>query len=419
MTPHSNELPESMAAAPAPHTRGRSLLLWCAALAMVAIGVGLWLRARSAPAAPPRAGEIRERKLPVVVSTVQPKPFQVLLDGLGTVTPLVTVTVKAQVEGRLLSIAFREGGQVRRGQLLAEIDARPFRIRLDQARATLARDRAQLHNAQLDLDRYETLRAQNLVAQQQLDAQRSQVEQLTAALAMDQAAADDAALQLDYTRINSPIDGVAGIRKVDPGNLLRATDANGIVVLTQLDPIAVLFTLPQDELPRIAAALAKGPRKVDALSRAGDQVLAHGLLTVIDNQVDASTGTVRFKAQFENSKHALWPNQFVRARLEVSTQDKALTLPAAAIQHGPNGTFVYVVTAKDVAQLRPVTVDVLQGEEAVIGSGLRAGERVVVDGQDQLKPNASVEPRSSAAAGTPRSAGARGHAGGTAPPSSP
>jgi multidrug efflux system membrane fusion protein len=412
MMPHSNELREAVAPAPVAHTRGRSLLVWCAALAVIAIGLGLWLRARSAPATPRPAGDVAERKLPVVVSTVQPKPFQVLLEGLGTVTPLATVTVKAQVEGRLLSIAFTEGAHVRRGQLLAEIDARPFRIGLAQARATLARDRAQLHNAQLDLDRYQTLRAQNLVAQQQLDAQRSQVEQLTAALAMDQALADDAALQLEYTRINSPIDGVAGIRKVDPGNLLRATDVNGIVVLTQLDPIAVLFTLPQDELPRIAAALAQGPRKVDALSRAGDQVLAHGRLTVIDNQVDASTGTVRFKAEFENSKHALWPNQFVRARLQVSTEDKALTLPAAAIQHGPNGTFVYVVNAKNLAQLRPVTVEVLQGEEAVIGSGLRAGERVVVDGQDQLKPNASVEPRDSAAP-------ARGHAGSAAPPSSP
>jgi multidrug efflux system membrane fusion protein len=424
MTPHSQnprviaseppKLPTAPTLPTLPTTRSHRWLGWVIALGLLALGVGFWLRTHSGPGAAGPSDAARERKLPVVVSRLQPRTFPVLLEGLGTVTPLVTVAVKPQVEGRLLSIAFTEGGQVRRGQLLAEIDPRPFRIRLAQARATLARDLAQLHNAQLDLDRYEKLRAQNLVAAQQLDAQRSQVEQLTAALAMDQAQADDAALQLDYTRITSPIDGVAGIRRVDPGNLLRTTDADGIVVLTQLDPIAVLFTLPQDELPRIAAALAQGPRSVLALSRGGEQVLATGKLTVIDNQIDSSTGTVRFKAQFENGKHTLWPNQFVRARLEVTTEQHALTLAAAAVQHGPNGTFVYVVNDDNVAQMRPVSVAVLQGDEVVIASGLKAGERVVIDGQDQLKPNAKVEPRDASDPQVARPAHPRGAAGGAA-----
>ena len=391
MTPHSNDA-HALTTLDGAGRRHR-LLAFLGLLAVSAVGLGLWVRARNVSSTGPAAATLHERKQPVIVTTVKPKAFPLLLEGLGTVTPLVTVTVKPQVEGRLLSLSFSEGNRVSRGQLLAEIDPRPFRIRLAQARATQARDEAQLHNAQLDLDRYEKLRDQNLVAQQQLDAQRSQVAQLTAAIDIDRALADDAALQLEYTRIYSPIDAVAGIRRVDPGNLLHITDTNGIVVLTQLDPIAVLFTLPQDELPRIAAALAQGPRKVDALSRAGDVVLASGQLTVIDNQVDASTGTVRFKAQFSNAKRALWPNQFVRARLEVSTREAALTLPAAAVQHGPEGSFVYVVGPGDVAKLRPVTVDVLQADQALIGSGLRAGERVVIDGQDQLKPNARVEPR--------------------------
>jgi len=412
MTPHSNEPQLLTTGEPAlPTHRLRSWFVACVALGLAVTG-GLWLHKRTTTSAPGTSDAARERRLPVVISQLQTHAFPVLLEGLGTVTPLATVTVKPQVEGRLLSMAFSEGGAVRRGQLLAEIDPRPFRIGLAQARATLARDQAQLHNAQRDLDRYDTLRAQNLIAAQQLDAQRAQVEQLTAALAMDQAQVDDAALQLDYTRITSPIDGIAGIRRVDPGNLLRTTDTSGIVVLTQLDPIAVLFTLPQDELPRIAAALAAGPRKVVALSRAGEQILGTGKLTVIDNQVDASTGTVRFKAVFDNHEHALWPNQFVRARLEVSTDEHVLTLAAAAVQHGPNGTFVYVVDADNVAHMRPVTVAVLQGEDAVIASGLKAGERVVVDGQDQLKPNAKVEPRDSPEAQAARTAHAqRGAAG--------
>jgi multidrug efflux system membrane fusion protein len=257
----------------------------------------------------------------------------------------------------------------------------------------VARDRAQLKNAQLDLSRYQNLVSQKLIAQQQLDAQQSQVDQLTATVEADQANAADAELQLQYTRILSPIDGVTGIRLVDPGNLVHASDATGIVVLTQLDPIAVVFTLPQDDLPRLSLAMTDGKPKVIAASRAGDQVIAEGVLTVIDNQINTQTASVRLKAEFKNADRKLWPNLFVRARIEVSRQNDALLVPAAAVQHGPNGSFVYTLTQDNVAHMQPVEIALLQGEDALIGNGLHAGDRVVVDGQNQIKPNSVVTPR--------------------------
>jgi membrane fusion protein, multidrug efflux system len=412
MTTNSSTDPRVIAVAEPPVRahRNRGWLIVLGALAMLALAAGVWLRTHAKTAPGPAAAAVgkADRKPRVLAITLQAKPFQVLLEGLGTVTPLATVTIKPQVEGQLLSIAFREGGAVRSGQLLAEIDPRPFRIGLEQARATLARDSAQFRNAQLDLERYKALQERKLVAQQQLDSQRALVDQLQATIGIDQAAVDNAALQLAYTRIVSPVDGVAGIRLVDPGNLLHTSDTTGIVVLTKLDPIAVLFTLPQDDLPRLSAALAEGPRKVIALSRGGDQVLGEGRLTVIDNQINVATGTVRLKAEFANPNHTLWPNQFVRARLEVSTQPNALTLPAAAVQHGPEGPYVYVLVG-DVAQQRSVTIGALQGEEALIASGLKPGERVIVEGQDQLKPNVKVD----ASGGTgpkPGHSGARGAA---------
>jgi multidrug efflux system membrane fusion protein len=364
--------------------------------------LGLWLvpywRSRHPPAEKPAAGAEKtaqkgERKPSVRVLDLKPRPFSVVLEGLGTVTPLATVTVKPQVDGPLMSVAYREGRNVRRGELLAEIDPRPFRIRWAQAKATVARDRAQLKNAQLDLSRYQNLVSQKLIAQQQLDAQQSQVDQLTATVEADQANAADAELQLQYTRILSPIDGVTGIRLVDPGNLVHASDATGIVVLTQLDPIAVVFTLPQDDLPRLSLAMTDGKPKVIAASRAGDQVIAEGVLTVIDNQINTQTASVRLKAEFKNADRKLWPNLFVRARIEVSRQNDALLVPAAAVQHGPNGSFVYTLTQDNVAHMQPVEIALLQGEDALIGNGLHAGDRVVVDGQNQIKPNSVVTPR--------------------------
>ena len=406
MTPHSQHSVEIEPPTPQPKPRsGRRTLI--VILGLCAVAAIPFVRSKVQPPAAQSggkeaAGKPGERKPSVRVVTLQPQPFAVVLEGLGTVTPRATVTVKPQVDGRLISVSYEEGAAVKKGQLLAEIDPRPFRIKLAQARATVQRDQAQLHNAELDLTRFVTLRDQKLIAQQQLDAQRSQVEQLQAGLAVDQAAADEAALQLDYTRITSPIDGVAGIRQVDAGNLVSTNDTTGIVVLTRLDPIAVVFTLPQDELPRLSKAMAEGTRKVSAVSRAGDQVLAEGQLKVIDNQVSTSTATVRLKAEFSNAERKLWPNQFVRARIEVAQQAEALTLPAAAVQQGPNGSYVYVLTPEDVAQMRPLQITLLQGDSALIASGVKAGERVVVEGQEQIKPNSAVTPRTGRDDAAPR-----------------
>jgi len=410
MTTQSN--PSIEIPVPPPQTPGgpggprRHLTAWGIFGVVAALGllfVPFW-RNRHAPNEKPAASAEpkAERKPSVRVLDLKPRPFSVVLEGLGTVTPIATVTVKPQIDGPLLSVAYREGSSVRRGQLLAEIDPRPFRIRLAQAKATVARDRAQLKNAQLDLSRYQNLLGQKLIAQQQLDAQQSQVDQLNATVEADEANAADADLQLQYTRILSPIDGVTGIRLVDPGNQVHASDTTGIVVLTQLDPIAVVFTLPQDDLPRLALAMADGKPKVIAVSRAGDQVIAEGVLTVIDNQINTQTASVRLKAEFKNRDHTLWPNLFVRARIEVSRRDDALIVPAAAVQHGPNGSYVYVLTPDNVAHMQPVQIAMLQGEDALVGNGLSGGERVVVDGQNQIKPNGVVTPRVD---GAPRGSG--------------
>jgi membrane fusion protein, multidrug efflux system len=335
------------------------------------------------------------RATPVLVAPAIEGDVPIILEGLGTVTPIASVTVKSQIDGRLDSVHFEEGRSVERGQLLAQIDPRPFRIRLQEARATLERDRAALRNAKLDLDRYEQLARERLVSQQQLDTQRAQVDQLAGSLAIDEAAAADAELQLQYTRITAPIDGVVGLRNVHPGNLVRTTDELGLVTLTQFDPISVIFTLPQDELPKVARALAQRAHatSVQVLDRAGAEVLGIGRLTVLDNQVNADTASLRLKAEFDNAERTLWPNQFVKARVEIAVRRGVLSIPAEAIARGPNGDFVYVVTAANAAEQRPVKVEAIESGRALIAQGLTAGERVITDGQDQIKPGGLVQPR--------------------------
>jgi multidrug efflux system membrane fusion protein len=378
------------------------------AIAAALVYVLAWPRSDKAAEPQPGAADAAARAKPANVRLIELKPraFSVVLEGLGTVTPIATVTVRPQVDGPLQSVSFQEGAAVKRGQLLAEIDPRPFRIKLAQAKATAARDQAQLKNAQLDLERYKTLSEQKLIANQQLDSQVSLVAQNEAALAADEANVAEAQLQLQYTRIESPIDGVAGIRQVDPGNLVKATDANGIVVLTQLDPIAVVFTLPQDQLTPLSAAMAAGPARVEIYSRDGSEQLSVGTLKVIDNQINVQTASVRLKAHFENVERKLWPNQFVRARVTVSQETNALVLPAVAVQHGPQGAYVYVVTPDNKAQIKPIRVSLLQGEEAVIESGLNAGDRVVTHGQAQVKPNGPVNPIEGESGSKPRAKGA-------------
>ena len=335
-----------------------------------------------------------DRVVSVLTVPVVVRDVPIYLDGIGTVSPLKTVVVKSQVDGRLDRTAFEEGQTVKKGDLLAQIDPRPFAIRLHQAEATLARDKAQLRSARATLERYETVRKENLIAQQQLDEQRATVEQQEATIQSDQAQVEQARLQLDYARIRSPIDGVTGVRLVDPGNIVRAGDAGGIVMVTQLDPIAVLFTLPQDDLARVAAAMQKGPLSVEVLSRDAGTRLGNGQLALIDNQINQTTASIRLKAVLPNPSRGLWPNAFVKARLLLTTRQGTRVVPAAAIQRGPQGgpqaTFAYVVGADQKAAVRSLKVDTIEGDTAIVSEGLEPGEEVVVEGQGQLRAGAKV-----------------------------
>jgi len=340
-----------------------------------------------------QGGSADKRPVSVVAAKVVTRDMPVTLDGLGTVTAFKTVTVRSQVDGRLDSVAFREGQFVKRGTILARIDPRPYAIQLHQAQGALARDQAQLGGGKVNLDRYTRVAKDKLIAQQQADDQGTLVGQLEGSVKADQAQIEQAKLMLEYATIRSPIDGVTGVRLVDPGNMAHPAEAAGIVVVTQVDPIAVLFTLPQDELGRVQKAMAEGKPAVEALSRDGSSVLATGLLEVIDNQINATTATIRLKAIFPNPDRILWPNQFVKARLHLGLRKGAVIVPAVAVQRGPSGAFAYVVGADKTVAARPVEVDSTDTQFAVIRSGLTPGETVVTEGQFQLKPGALVETR--------------------------
>jgi multidrug efflux system membrane fusion protein len=321
----------------------------------------------------------------------------IYLHGLGTVQAFYTVTVTARVDGELQRIGFTEGQDVRKGDLLAEIDPRPNRAALDQAVATKAKDAALLANAKRDLERYTVLQPQDLASKQTVDTQRATVDQLAAQLQVDQALIDNARTQLEYTRIVSPINGRTGIRLVDPGNIVHATDTTGIVVVTQLQPISVIFTLPEEDLGAVAAALAAGPVTVTTLSRDGAAEFDQGTLTLIDNQIAQATGTIKLKATFANQHNKLWPGQYVNARVLVRTDHDALILPSSAVQLGPNGPFTYVVKADSTIEARPLKIAEGSGGQTVVISGLALKERVVTSNQYRLQPGSRV---SSAAAKT-------------------
>jgi multidrug efflux system membrane fusion protein len=329
---------------------------------------------------------------PVLALPAKKGDLGVYLTGLGNVIPLSTVTVKSRVDGQLMEVLFREGQKVRKGELLAVIDPRPYQVLLTQADGQMARDREQLNNARIDLQRYKQLWQQDSIPKQQYDTQEALVRQLEGSVKMDQGLIDNAKLQLIYSRITAPISGRIGLRQVDAGNIVHASDTGGLMVITQHQPITVVFPIPEDSLPKLLAKLKSDAHLVvEAWDREQVQKLASGTLLTLDNQIDPTTGTVKLKALFPNNENELFPNQFVNARLLVETKKDAVVVPAAAIQRGAKGTFVYLVKGDKTVAIRPVTLGVTQGDDVSIAAGLEAGELVVVDGAERLRDGSKVD----------------------------
>jgi membrane fusion protein, multidrug efflux system len=360
--------------------RWARLLLSALAL-VVLIGLVAWYTHAPATAAAPKV----PNAVSVEATTVARATVPLYVEGLGNVQAFYTANITARVDGELQRVAFVEGETVKKGQLLAQIDPRPNQAALDQARATEAKDSAQLDSARRDLERYQRLAPQNLASQQTLDTQRALVDQLQAQIAVDRAVIDNARTQLDYTHIVSPIEGRTGIRKVDPGNNVHASDTGGIVVVTQMQPIAIVFTLPEDDLPDVSGALNAGKVAVTALSRDNHTELDTGTLSLIDNEIDPNTGTMKLKATFPNSHDTLWPGQFVNVRVLVQQQQNVLTVPSAAVQHGPNGVFAYVVKPDLTVEMRPLQTGTESEGRVIVTGGLAAGEHVVTTNQYRLE----------------------------------
>jgi multidrug efflux system membrane fusion protein len=362
--------------------------------------------------------------VPVLVAAAQKADVPVYLDAVGTTKALNTVTVRPQVDGKLIEVAFGEGQDVKKGDVLARIDPTTYQAQLDQALAKKAQDEALLANAKIDLDRYKGLAATNSINRQQADTQRSLVAQLEAQVQNDQGAIDNTRAILDYTTIRAPLDGRTGIRQVDQGNIVHASDSTGVVVITQLKPISVFFNLPQQDLNSVNSAFAKEPLTAEAQRSDNDAVIDRGVLKVVDNQVDASTGTVKLKAEFPNANLQLWPGQFVNVRLLIDTLKQVVVIPTGAVQRGPNGTFVFVVKDDNTVAMRPITVAKQDETQTVVSNGLIPPERVVTTGFARLTDGAKVTVSSgdgtpaTAAAGGRRQRGAGG-SGGNAMPNAP
>ena len=379
--------------APVPRQRP---LLWTA-VALLAVLAVAWIihHGRQSQAGAPRGRGGADSAMAVAVATATQGSIDIKVAALGTVVPLATVTVKSQVSGQLQRIAFKEGQLVRQGDFLAQIDPRPYQAALAQAEGTLARDQALLANARVDLKRYQGLILENTIARQQLDTQQAQVQQYLGTVATDQAMVSSARLNLQYTHIVAPVAGRVGLRQVDQGNYVTPGDANGIVVVTQLQPVSVVFPLPEDSLPAIQKRLHAGATlKVEAYDRANTTRLADGTLQSLDNQIDIATGTLKLRALFDNQDGALFANQFVNVRLLQDTLADQVIIPIAAVQHGaPNGvnsTFVYLVAADNTVSVHPVTLGVGDGERVAVATGLKAGDVVVTEGGDRLRDGATV-----------------------------
>jgi multidrug efflux system membrane fusion protein len=372
--------------------------LWIIIALVVAAMVVGWMIARSirSPAAASSAARPGNIPVPVVVGTVTTKNVPIYLNGLGTVEAFNTVTVHSRVDGQLIKVAFTEGQEVHTGDLLAVIDPAPYQAAFDQAAAKKAQDEAQLANARLDLERYANLLKTESVTQQTYDTQQALVNQLTATIKADEGALAAARVNLDYTAIVAPIDGRVGIRLLDQGNVVRAADVNGLVVLTQLRPISVVFTLPEQVLTQLHPQ-TDAPFEVLAVARDNTNVLARGMSAVVDNQVDTTTGTIKLKATFPNDDLSLWPGQFVNARLHLSTRTNGVVVPASVVQRGPEGAFAFVLNDDQSVAMHSLKVAQIENGVALIDDGLTAGQRVVVDGQYKLQPGSHVKPVGSSA----------------------
>ena len=386
------------------NSRFRALLLLFIS-AMIMAGLACSTAADSKQQKAQAAGP---RSVSVAVATVQREDVPVYLSGLGSVTAFNTANLKSRVDGQIMKVNFKEGQFVNQGELLIEIDSRPFEVQLSQMQAQLFKDQASLRDAKLNLDRYTSLIPSGSIAQQQVDTQKATVDQLEGTVRTDQAQIDSAKLNITYCHITAPFSGRIGLRQVDPGNIVHASDTTPMLILTQLQPIAVIFTLPEDVLRTVAQHMKQGTLEVDAFSRDDQTKLATGKLLTIDNQIDPSTGTAKLKAVFDNKNNELWPNQFVNADLLVETRKNSTVLPTAAILRGPQGTYVYSVNPDKTVQDKVVTVSLTQGNTTVITSGLNPGDMVVTDGQDKLQKGSHIEPRatsSGAGSGNPPAAG--------------
>lgn len=394
----SAELPDSdsRGAAAAQPTKGR-WWLWLVVLVVVAVAVWYYRGASSTSQAQDPSAAAGKGKsgtgagsVPVVVAAAQRGDLPVYFNGLGTVTAFNTVTVHTRVDGEIVKVNFTEGQYVHQGDALIEIDPRPYQVQLEQAQGQLAKDQASRVDAEVNFQRYKLLYQEGVIPKQQLDTQGSQVGQFDGAIKSDVANIDNAKLQIVYSHITSPISGRVGLRLVDIGNIVHATDANGMLVITQLQPISVIFTLPEDQLPQVMAKLRGNQLTVEAFDRDDTKKIATGKLATIDNQIDTTTGTYKLKSIFNNEDNSLFPNQFVNIHLLVDTKHDLVLVPAPAIQRGPQGTYVYVVSNNTTVTIRNVTIAQTTGNTVGLSGGLQAGDVVVIDGQDKLQDGSKV-----------------------------
>src|SRR6202158_923778 len=351
------------------------------------------------------------RSVSAAIAQVQRQDVPVYLSGLGAVTAFNTANIKSRVDGQIMKVNFREGQNVQQGELLIEIDSRPFQVQLEQMQAQLFRDQEQLRDAKMNLERYTALIPSGSIAQQQVDTQKALADQLEGTVRTDQAQIETAKLNIVYCHITAPFNGRVGLRQVDPGNIIHASDTNPMLILTQLQPIAVIFTLPEDVLPNVSKHMQQGALEVDARSRDDQTKLATGKLQTIDNEIDPTTGTAKLKAVFSNTDNQLWPNQFVNADLLLEIRKNSTVVPTAAILRGPQGTFVYAVNPDKTVQDRQGTVSLTQGDTTIITAGLKPGDTVVTDGQDKLQRGSRIEPRATGQSGRRHSSPSNGMAG--------